>query len=179
MGILVKQVTLRGDKGQVELDGMFDTGATYSVIRKDIAEQIATVIPLDEPIALRTAEQGRQLTVTHRVVLTIWLNGYRLSDEFLVLEELSRPVLIGAATCKNGGYGWTWQTRKSLLTRQRQNYGCFRKEVRRYWFGCDLCALAPEITRATELSLRMQRHRETASSLRFWGTTTQRENLRN
>jgi predicted aspartyl protease len=98
MGILVKQVTLRGDKGQVELDGMFDTGATYSVIRKDIAEQIATIIPLDEPIALRTAEQGRQLTVTHRVVLTIWLNGYRLSDEFLVLEELSRPVLIGAAT---------------------------------------------------------------------------------
>jgi hypothetical protein len=77
---------------------MFDTGATYSVIRKDIAEQIATVIPLDEPIVLRTAEQGRQLTVTHRVVLTIWLNGYRLSDEFLVLEELSRPVLIGAAT---------------------------------------------------------------------------------
>jgi predicted aspartyl protease len=98
MGILVKQVTLRGDKGQVELDGMFDTGATYSVIRKDIAEQIATVIPLDEPIVLRTAEQGRQLTVTHRVVLTIWLNSYRLSDEFLVLEELSRPVLIGAAT---------------------------------------------------------------------------------
>ncbi|MFA0741129.1 MAG: hypothetical protein DFNUSKGM_001238 [Candidatus Fervidibacter sacchari] len=98
MGILVKQVVLRGDKGQVELDGMFDTGATYSVIRKDIAEQIATVIPLDEPIILRTAEQGRQLTVTHRVVLTIWLNGYRLSDEFLVLEELSRPVLIGAAT---------------------------------------------------------------------------------
>ena len=98
MGILVKQVTLRGDKGQVELDGMFDTGATYSVIRKDIAEQIATVIPLDEPIVLRTAEQGRQLTVTHRVVLTIWLNGYRLSDEFLVLEELSRPALIGAAT---------------------------------------------------------------------------------
>jgi hypothetical protein len=77
---------------------MFDTGATYSVIRKDIAEQIATVIPLDEPIVLRTAEQGRQLTVTHRVVLTIWLNSYRLSDEFLVLEELSRPVLIGAAT---------------------------------------------------------------------------------
>lgn len=98
MGILVKQVVLRGDKGQVELDGMFDTGATYSVIRKDIAEQIATVIPLDEPIILRTAEQGRQLTVTHRVVLTFWLNGYRLSDEFLVLEELSRPVLIGAAT---------------------------------------------------------------------------------
>jgi predicted aspartyl protease len=98
MGILVKQVTLRGDKGQVELDGMFDTGATYSVIWKDITEQIATVIPLDEPIVLRTAEQGRQLTVTQRVVLTIWLNGYRLSDEFLVLEELSRPVLIGAAT---------------------------------------------------------------------------------
>jgi predicted aspartyl protease len=58
MGILVKQVTLRGDKGQVELDGMFDTGATYSVIRKDIAEQIATVIPLDEPIVLRDGGAG-------------------------------------------------------------------------------------------------------------------------
>jgi len=98
MGILVKPVTLRGDKGQIELDGMFDTDSTYSVIRKDIAEQLATVVPLDEPIVLRTAEQGRQLTVTHRVVLTIWLNGYRLSDEFIVVEQLSRPVLIGAAT---------------------------------------------------------------------------------
>ncbi len=98
MGILVKPVTLRGDKGQIELDGMFDTGSTYSVIRKDIAEQLATVVPLDEPIVLRTAEQGRQLTGTHRVVLTIWLNGYRLSDEFMVVEQLSRPVLIGAAT---------------------------------------------------------------------------------
>jgi predicted aspartyl protease len=63
MGILVKQVTLRGDKGQVELDGMFDTGATYSVIRKDIAEQIATVIPLDEPIA----DGGAELTVTQNL----------------------------------------------------------------------------------------------------------------
>ncbi|MCS7186486.1 MAG: retropepsin-like aspartic protease [Armatimonadota bacterium] len=98
MSILVKSVTLRGDKGQIELDGMFDTGSTYSVIRKDIAEQLATVIPLDEPITLRTAEQGRQITVTHRVVLTIWLNGYRLSDEFMVVEQLSRPVLIGATT---------------------------------------------------------------------------------
>ncbi|MFN4178983.1 MAG: retropepsin-like aspartic protease [Armatimonadota bacterium] len=98
MGILVKPVTLRGDKGQIHLDGMFDTGSTYSVIRKDIAEQLATIIPLDEPIVLRTAEQGRQLTVTHCVRLTIWLNGYRLSDEFMVIEQLSRPVLIGAAT---------------------------------------------------------------------------------
>lgn len=98
MGILIKPVTLRGDKGQIHLDGMFDTGSTYSVIRKDIAERLATIIPLDEPIILRTAEQERMLTVTHRVVLTIWLNGYRLSDEFMVIEQLSRPILIGAAT---------------------------------------------------------------------------------
>ncbi|MCS7191742.1 MAG: hypothetical protein NZ937_02005 [Armatimonadetes bacterium] len=30
--------------------------------------------------------------------LTIWLNGYRLSDEFMVVEQLSRPALIGATT---------------------------------------------------------------------------------
>jgi len=98
MGILVKPITLRGDKSQIHLDGMFDTGSTYSVIRKDLAEQLATLVPLDEPIALKTAEEGRAVTVTHRVVLTIWLNGYRLSDEFMVVERLSRPVIIGAAT---------------------------------------------------------------------------------
>ncbi len=98
MGILIKPVTLRGDRGQIHLDGMFDTGSTYSVIRKDLAEQLATIIPLNEPIFLRTAEQGRQLTVTHCVRLTIWLDGYRISDEFMVIEQLSRPVLIGAAT---------------------------------------------------------------------------------
>lgn len=98
MGILIKPVTLRGDKGQIHLDGMFDTGSIYSVTRKDITEQLATIIPLDELIILRTAEQKRMLTVTHRVVLTIWLNGYRLFDEFMVIEQLSRPILIGAAT---------------------------------------------------------------------------------
>ncbi|MCS7191741.1 MAG: hypothetical protein NZ937_02000 [Armatimonadetes bacterium] len=56
MSILVKSVTLRGNKVQIELDGMFDTGSTYSVIRKDIAEQLATVIPLNEPVTLKTAE---------------------------------------------------------------------------------------------------------------------------
>ena len=98
MAVLIKCLELRGDKGRMEMKALFDTGATYSLICPELADQLATTLPLDEPMSFITAEEGRQLTATHRVVLTFFIDGYRFSDEFIVMEGLSEPVIIGAAT---------------------------------------------------------------------------------
>ena len=98
MGILSKPLELRGDKGRAQVEGLFDTGATYSFVRRDLAEQLATLLPLDEPLSFETAREGDRLEATHVVRLAFIIDGYRFSDEFIVLEELAEPVIIGAAS---------------------------------------------------------------------------------
>ncbi|MCL5020881.1 MAG: hypothetical protein M1339_04290 [Bacteroidetes bacterium] len=46
----------------------------------------------------RTASNGDHLTATHRITLNFHLGGYRFSDEFMLISELSESVIIGAAT---------------------------------------------------------------------------------
>jgi hypothetical protein len=38
------------------------------------------------------------LTKKERVTLNFYLNGYRFSDEFVIIPELSEKVIIGAKT---------------------------------------------------------------------------------
>jgi hypothetical protein len=98
VGILTRRLELAGDKGREETVGLFDTGASYSFIRPDVAERLATLLPLVQPLRFETAQEGDSMTATQRVVLDFLLNDYRFSDEFIVLDRLSEPVIIGAAT---------------------------------------------------------------------------------
>ncbi len=98
MGIIYKQIRLVGSRGEHETNGLFDTGASYSFIRRDIAERLATLEPLPQPMSFEMAEQGMVVKARERVVLDFWIDGYRFSDEFLVLDNLSDELIIGAAT---------------------------------------------------------------------------------
>jgi hypothetical protein len=48
----------------------------------------------------RMAENPRLVTATERVCLDFHLQGYRLSDEFMLIPELSEHVIIGAKTLR-------------------------------------------------------------------------------
>jgi hypothetical protein len=56
------------------------------------------LIPLPVPILLETAEEGRTVKVKEAVRLDFHLDGYRFSDEFMVIPGLSGRLIIGAAT---------------------------------------------------------------------------------
>ena len=45
-----------------------------------------------------TAKDGEEVMAHERVSLDFYINGYRLSDEFMLIPGLSEPVIIGAAT---------------------------------------------------------------------------------
>lgn len=98
MGLITKQLRIEGDKGDCEVDALFDTGATYSFIRKDKAEAIATLLPLLHPKSFELAQEGQTVTVTDRTLIDIRLNGVTLSDEVAVLEDLSEELILGATT---------------------------------------------------------------------------------
>ena len=98
MGILTRRLELAGDKGQADYEGLFDTGASYSFIRRDVAEQLATLLPLVRPLSFETALEDQRLAATHVARLEFVLNDHRFSDEFIVLDNLAESVIIGAKT---------------------------------------------------------------------------------
>lgn len=98
MAVILKEITLRGSKGEIKREAIFDSGATYSCIHPELAEKLGTIEPLPEPMEFRTAKEGERVTARGRVTLNFYIDEYRFSDEFMVIEGLSNGVIIGAAT---------------------------------------------------------------------------------
>jgi predicted aspartyl protease len=98
MAVIQKEIELVGSKGRTKEVALFDSGATYSCIRREIAEKLEVILTLPEPLDLSTAKETEKLKATERVSLDFHLHGYRFSDEFIIIEGLSEKVIIGAAT---------------------------------------------------------------------------------
>ncbi len=47
---------------------------------------------------MSTAKEGEKVTTTHRISVDFYLDGYRFSDEFMLVSNPSEPVIIGAGT---------------------------------------------------------------------------------
>jgi len=98
MAIIEKKIKLMGSKGEIETIAIFDSGATYSCIQPQLAKKLGRIEALPQPKLFGTAESGRKVIAKEAVRLDFILNGYTFSDEFMVIPELSDPVIIGAAT---------------------------------------------------------------------------------
>jgi|GEM_PF-110904 len=96
--IIEKKIEIVGSKGREEVTGLFDSGATYSCIEKELAERLGMLDEIPVPLPFETAKKGESVKVKERVCLDFHLNGYRFSDEFMVLPELSEKLIIGAST---------------------------------------------------------------------------------
>ena len=98
MAVIEKRIKLRGSKGEAEVLAIFDSGSTYSCIKPELAEKLEIVLPLPEPIVLGTAKEGEALKAENRVSLNFYIDGYRFSDEFMLIPGLSEDTIIGAKT---------------------------------------------------------------------------------
>lgn len=98
MSVLQKEIGLAGSKGRATAEALFDSGASYSCITPALARKLAHVEKLPEPFRFMTAKNGDTLEATECVRLDFHYKGFRLSDEFIVVPDLSEAVIIGAAT---------------------------------------------------------------------------------
>lgn len=100
--ILEHEVTLIGSRGSRRCTALFDSGASYSIIRPDVAEAIGTLEPLPDPEnwVFETAQKGTLMRAVYRVGLNFRFDDSdaRFSDEFIVLDGSSEEVIIGATT---------------------------------------------------------------------------------
>ena len=115
MGILFERIKLVGSKGERDIIALFDSGASYSFIKKELAKELETIISLPIPLEFETAREGEKLAVNEAIRLDFFLNGERLSDEFLVVEGLTEDVIIGVATMQKWRIWLNFEEEKVVL----------------------------------------------------------------
>ena len=108
MGLIIKTLRVAGDKGERRLEVLFDTGASASFVRQDAAEKIATTLKLPSPEAYTLGDGVGKLRVRETAVLYVYIDGVRISDNFIVAPRLSDSVIIGATTLQK------WRVRLDL-----------------------------------------------------------------
>lgn len=97
MGKIVKRCEIEGDKGRKEVDVLFDSGASYSIIRKDVAEKVATILRFSKGMEFTLANGKTPMHTREITILKILaVDKKDVSDDFYVVNELSRDVIVGA-----------------------------------------------------------------------------------
>lgn len=98
MAIIQKEIELAGAKGRTKEIAIFDSGASCSIVLRSVAERIGIITPCAESIFFETAKPEEKVESKEVVQLFFWIDGFRFSDEFFVVEELTDKVILGAAT---------------------------------------------------------------------------------
>ncbi len=123
-GILMKELQFVGSKGRTRRKALFDSGASYSIIRRDIAERIEIPVPLpeDEVWEFETAQEGYIIRAKDRVTLSFHFDdsAQRFTDEFVVFDEISEEVVIGATTMRKWGIKLDFEKEEVLYRKTAQ-----------------------------------------------------------
>ena len=96
--IIERTLEFRGSKGRANLMALFDSGATYSCVNANDVDGLANREPLPDPLDVETASDGNFIRIVDRVGLDFYIDGLRMTDEFMVVPNLSESVIIGATT---------------------------------------------------------------------------------
>ncbi len=98
-GMIIKiPVRFEGTKSEKILYTLFDSGATFSYIHLDYAEEIAEPQKMLTPLEVATASQGAFLRIEERITPDFYIDDIRMSDEFAVVPNLSEDAIIGVTT---------------------------------------------------------------------------------
>jgi predicted aspartyl protease len=98
MSIIKIPLHFEGSKGEATFYSLFDSGASFSCISPECAEQIANFEKLWKPMEIATAAVGSYLKISDRITVDFYYNDIRMSDEFMVIPGLSEEVIIGVNT---------------------------------------------------------------------------------
>jgi len=98
MSIIKLPLRFEGSKGERILYALFDSGANLSCINEEFASQIANPEAFLHPRKLATASEHHFIEISHAIRTDFYLNEVQLSDEFIVVPQLSEDVIIGATT---------------------------------------------------------------------------------
>jgi predicted aspartyl protease len=98
MSIIKLPIRYEGSQGEKVLYTLFDSGAPFSCINARDVEGIEKLVRLRKPKIVATASEGHFMEIKHAVRLDFYLNDIELSDEFMVVPDLSEEAILGVTT---------------------------------------------------------------------------------
>lgn len=99
---MVAPLMCRGDKGEAELEVLFDTGASLSFIRRSAAEKLGAIAPLEKPYDI-TIGDGSKIQVSDGCQVSANIGGKEVADTFLVLDDTVEDLIVGESTMRKAG----------------------------------------------------------------------------
>lgn len=98
MSVIKLPLLYVGSKGEKNLYTLFDSSANLSCINPDYIKDIELPISLGRTRRVATASEGHYIEITQVIRLDFYIHDILLSDEFLLVPNLSEEAIIGAAT---------------------------------------------------------------------------------
>jgi predicted aspartyl protease len=98
MGIIKIPMLFMGSKGEKTIYTLFDSGATFSCISPENADEIGLVEKMRIPLEVATASRGHYIKIESTLRSDFFYEDIRLSDEFMVIPDLSEEAIIGVNT---------------------------------------------------------------------------------
>lgn len=96
--IIKLPVLFEGSLGSQTLYTLFDTGATFSCIHPEHVTAIARSEKLFRPLEIATASEGFFMKIEERISTDFYIHDIRMSDEFMIVPNLSEDAIIGVTT---------------------------------------------------------------------------------
>ena len=97
MGEIIKEVEIIGDKGKTTAKTLFDSGASDSVIREDIAKKIATLIKWEEPVFFILGDGDSTMQSEYSTDIRFVLEGSIYPPQrVIVVGKLEEDFIFGA-----------------------------------------------------------------------------------
>ena len=115
MSIIEKKLRLKGPIGEKEVIALFDSGASVSCIRPELAKELEQPIPIDPPLKISTADEANSMFVNEVVALEFNIDEYRFWTDFFLVSGLSEEVIIGASTMQQWRFKLDFENEEVII----------------------------------------------------------------
>ena len=96
MGLIIKEHTVTGTRRNDMVRTLYDTGASASLVRRDIAEPLGDIAASPISMELMMANGQGTFTVDQVITLAIDVEGTPLVYTFYIADDLAEELVIGA-----------------------------------------------------------------------------------
>jgi predicted aspartyl protease len=91
---IYRVLRVRSSRGELAVKALFDTGASFTVVRRDVAEKIGHILPTN--VREVTLANGKtKLKVLGYIPISTVLEGSPIDDIAYVIEELAEELIVG------------------------------------------------------------------------------------
>jgi len=98
VGVIKKELKIIGGKGEKKVNVLFDTGASFSLIRRSVAEEIAPISPLGRSLRFLLGDGKKVLASREAVSIQIEMKRCLVTDHAIVMDSLAEDFILGASS---------------------------------------------------------------------------------